>query len=195
MNKESSAKIILVILALLPGTCLCTEINSADVRKENNHYYLHINATVNADVDNVIRIITDYENLPSINPYLKESKLLDNPEGERTTVSMITETCILFLCYNIRHVHTFHFIENGILFSRIIPEGSDFQAGWMRWEIKAIDSNKIYPVTQIILDIEMVPDFFVVPVIGSYQIKRKMLEIVKITIDKLEEKASPTFPD
>jgi len=195
MNKESSAKIILVILALLPGTSPCTEINSADVRKENNHFYLYINATVNADVNNVIRIITDYENLPSINPYLKESKLLDNPDGERTTVSMLTETCILFLCYNIRHVQTFHSIENGILFSRIIPERSDFQAGWMRWEIKAMDSNKIYPVTQIILDIEMVPDFFIVPVIGSYQIKRKMLEIVKITIDRLEEKAKPTFPD
>lgn len=194
MNRSFS-KIILILLGLLPVTSLCAEINFVKVSRENNNYHLHINATVNADVNNIIRIITDYENLPSINPYLKESKLLDNPEGERTTVSMITETCILFLCYNIRHVQTFHFIENGILFSRIIPEGSDFQAGWMRWEIKAIDSNKIYPVTQIILDIEMVPDFFVVPVIGSYQIKRKMLEIVKITIDKLEEKASPTFPD
>jgi len=195
MNKAFSANIILIILALLPGTCLWAEINNAEVRKENNHYFLHMNATLNADADNMIRIITDYENLPSINPNLKESKLLDNQEGERTTVSMITETCILFLCYNIRHIQTFQFIENGILFSRIIPEGSDFQAGWMRWEIKKMDSNKIYPVTQIILDIEMVPDFFIVPLIGSYQIKRKMLEIVKITIANLEEKARPTFPD
>ncbi len=194
MNKSSS-KIILIVLALLPGTSLCAEINSAEVRKENNHYHLHIDATVNTDVDNVIRIITDYENLPLINPYLKESKVLNNPEDERTTVSMLTGTCVLFLCYNIRHVQTFHFVENGILFSRIIPEGSDFQSGWMRWEIKKMDSNKIYPVTQIILDIEMVPDFFIVPVIGSYQIKRKMLEIVKITIDKLEEKAKLTSPD
>jgi hypothetical protein len=41
----------------------------------------------------------------------------------------------------------------------------------------------------------MVPDFFIVPVIGSYQIKRKMLEIVKITIDNMEEKAKLTSPD
>jgi len=192
---KSSSKIILIVLALLPSTSLCAEINSAEVRKENNHYHLHIDATVNTDVDNVIRIITDYENLPLINPYLKESKVLNNPEDERTTVSMLTETCVLFLCYNIRHVQTFHFVENGILFSRIIPEGSDFKSGWMRWEIRKMDSNRIYPVTQIILNIEMVPDFFIVPVIGSYQIKRKMLEIVKITIDKLEEKAKLTFPD
>ena len=154
-----------------------------------------MNATLNADVDNIISIITDYDNLTLINPYLKESKVLNKTENERTTVSMLTEACVLFLCYNIRHLQTFYFIENNILFSRVIPEGSDFKAGWSRWEIKAMDSNKIYPVTQIILDIEMVPKFFVLPVIGSHQIKRKMLNMAKITIDKLEEKAKLTFPD
>jgi len=193
LNK-SFAKIIL-ILALLPGASLCAEIDDVDVKKENNRYNMHINATLNADVDNVIRIITDYENLPLINPYLKESKVLIKSEDERTTVSMLTEACVLFLCYNVRHLQTFYFIEDGILFSRIIPEGSDFQAGWSRWEIKAMNSKKIYPVTQIILDIEMVPDFFVPPVIGPYNIKRKMLEMAEITIDKLEEKAKLTFPD
>jgi len=156
---------------------------------------MHINATVNADADNIIRIITDYENLPLINPYLIESKLLNNPEDERTTVSMLTETCVLFLCYNVRHIQTFYFIENGILFSRIIPEESDFQAGWMRWEIRAMDSNKIYPATKIILDIEMVPDFFVPPVIGPYQIKRIMLNMTRATIINLEKKAKINPPD
>jgi len=193
MNKCFS-KLILVTLALLPGTSLCADIKTIEVNKENNLYHMHINATVHADLDNVIRIITDYENLPLINPYLKESKLLDNPEDERTTVNMLTEICVLFLCYNIRHIQTFHFIEDGILFSRIIPEKSNFQAGWMRWEIKEMDSNKIYPVTRIILDIEMVPDFFVPPVIGPYQIKKIMLEMTRDTILNLEKKAKTNPP-
>ena len=173
MNKSFS-KLILATLVLLPGISLCADIKTIEIKKEKNLYHMHINATVNADFDNVIRIITDYENLPLINPYLKESKLLDNLEDERSTVNMLTEVCVLFLCYNIRHVQTFHFVENGILFSRIIPENSNFQAGWMRWEIKGMDSNKIHPVTKIILDIEMVPGFFVPPVIGPYQIKKIM---------------------
>ena len=179
----------------MPGVSLCAEINSIEVRRENDRYLLHINTIVNAQVDNVRKIITDYENLTLINPYLKESKFLDDTEDERTTVSMLTETCVLFLCFNIRHVQTFHYIENGILFSRIIPGKSDFQAGWMRWEIKAIDSNKMSPVTQIILDIEMVPDFFVPPVIGPYQIKKIMFEMTRATIINLEEKAKINSPD
>jgi len=187
-------KIILVILSLLPGVSLCAEINSVEVRREKDRYLLHINTIVNAQVDNVRKIITDYENLTLINPYLTESKILDDPEDERSTVSMLTETCVLFLCFNIRHIQIFHYIENGILFSRIIPGKSDFQAGWMRWEIKAIDSDKMSPVTQIILDIEMVPDFFVPPVIGPYQIKKIMLEMTRATIINLEEKAKINSP-
>jgi len=188
MNKSFS-KLILATLVLLPGISLCADIKTIEIKKEKNLYHMHINATVNADFDNVIRIITDYENLPLINPYLKESKLLDNLEDERSTVNMLTEICVLFLCYNIRHVQTFHFVENGILFSRIIPEKSNFQAGWMRWEIKGMDSNKIHPVTKIILDIEMVPGFFVPPVIGPYQIKKIMFEMTRATIVNLEKRA------
>ncbi len=95
MNKCFS-KLILVTLALLPGISLCADIKTIEIKKENNLYHMHINATVDADVDSIIRIITDYENLPLINPYLKESKLLDNPEDERTTVMMLTEICALF---------------------------------------------------------------------------------------------------
>ena len=193
--KRLFLKIILVALALLPVTSLCADIKTIEVKKENNLYHMHINATVDADLDNVIKIITDYENLPLINPYLKESKLMDNPENERSTVNMLTEICVLFLCYNIRHVQTFYFSENGILFSRIIPGMSDFQAGWMRWEIREMDVNKIYPVTRIILDIEMVPDFFVPPIIGPYQIKKIMLGMTRATIINLEKKAKTNPPD
>ena len=194
MNRSLS-KTILVMLSQLPGTSLCADINTIEVSREKNRYHLHTNTTVYAKIDNVRRIITDYENLTLIIPNLKESKLLNKSENGRTTVSMLTKMCVFFLCYKIRHVQTFHLIKNDILFSRIIPEKSDFKSGWMRWEIKEIDSNKMYPVTQIILDIEMTPDFFVPPLIGPYQIKRKMLEITSATINNLEEKAKIIYPD
>jgi len=193
MNKSLS-KTILVMLSLVPSPSLCADINSVEISREKNRYHLHANTTVYARVDNVRRIITDYENLTSIIPNLKESELLSKPENKRTTVSMLTEICVFFLCYNIRHVQTFHIIKNDILFSRIIPGMSNFKSGWMRWEIKKTDSDKIYPVTQIILDMEMTPDFFVPPLIGPYQIKKKMLEITRATINNLEEKAKINYP-
>jgi hypothetical protein len=108
---------------------------------------------------------------------------------------MLTEICVFFLCYTIKHIQTFHAIKDDTLFSRIIPGMGNIQSGWMRWEIKEMDSSNMYPVTQIILDIEIIPDFFVPPLIGPYQIKRKMLEITRATINKLEEKAKINYPD
>ena len=193
MNRYLS-KTILVVLSQLPGPSLCADINIIEVSREKGRYHLHTNTIVYARVDNVRRIITDYENLTSIIPNLKESKLLNKSENGRTTVSMLTKMCVFFLCYKIRHVQTFHLIKNDILFSRIIPEKSDFKSGWMRWEIKEIDSDKMTPVTQIILDIEMTPDFFIPPLIGPYQFKRKLLGVTRTTINKLEEKAKTNSP-
>lgn len=182
------------MLNLLPDLSLGADINTVEINREKGRYHLHTNTTVYAKADNIRRIIMDYENLTSIIPNLKESKLMDKSENGRTTVSMLTEMCVFFLCYKIRHVQTFHAMKNGILFSRIIPEKSDFKSGWMRWEIKEIDSNKMTPVTQIILDIEVTPDFFIPPLIGPYQFKRKMLGVTRATINKLEEKAKTISP-
>ncbi len=183
---------IIVILSLLPGTSLCAEVNYVEVSQEKGVYRMHIIMTVNADTDSIKRIITDYENLTLTNPYIKESELINISEDERTTVSMLTKICIFLICYNIRHVQTFHPVNNGVLYSRIIPGMSDFKSGWLRWEIKEKDSNRTSPVTQIIFDTEITPDFFIPPIIGPYQMKKKMFEIAKDTINNLEKKAKLT---
>ena len=191
MNK-ALFKMIIVILSLLPGTSLCAEVNYVEVSQEKGVYRMHIIMTVNADTDSIKRIITDYENLTFTNPYIKESELINISEDERTTVSMLTKICIFLICYNIRHVQTFHPVNNGVLYSRIIPGMSDFKSGWLRWEIKEKDSNRTSPVTQIIFDTEITPDFFIPPIIGPYQMKKKMFEIAKDTINNLEKKAKLT---
>lgn len=192
MNKHLF-KLILVILGLQPGALLCAEVNSVEVSQAKGMYHLRISMTVNADTDSIKRIITDYENLTLINPYLKESKLVNNSEDERTEVSMLTEICIFLICYNIRHVQAFHPVKNDVLYSRIIPRMSDFKSGWVRWEIKEKDSDSTSPVTQIIFDTELTPDFFIPPIIGPYQMKKKMLAMAKVTINNLEEKAKNTI--
>jgi len=182
-----------MILSLLPGASFCADVNSVEVSQKKGVYHMHVNMTVNADIDSIKKIITDYENLTLTNPYLKKSKVINKSEDERITVSMLTRICIFLICYNIRHVQTFHHVKNNVLYSRIIPGMSDFKSGWMRWEIKEQDSNGISPATQIIFDTEIAPDFFIPPVIGPYKMKKKMLEIAKATINNLEETAKNTI--
>ncbi len=183
-------KIVFVILTLLlPGAVFCAEINHIEINHQHEQYYLTIKATVNAEAEDIKRIITDYDHLTSINPYLSRSEVLRNSDNGRTTVDMLSKICIFIFCYNIKHVQIFHPVIDDIIYARIIPRLSDFKSGWLRWQIKTRDSSASHPVTEIIFDTELIPGFFVAPVIGPYQIKRKMLEIATKTIDKLEETA------
>lgn len=190
-----ATKIIFLILGLLcllfltSRAALCAEINHVELEHAHNHYRLKITASVSANADSVRRIITDYENLTAINPYLKQSKIMDKSEDGRTTVDMLSQICIFIFCYDIRHVQIFHPNNTDTIYARIIPRLSDFQSGWLRWQIKAKDSDENSPVTEISFDTELTPDFFVAPVIGPYQIKRKMFEVASITINNLEAKA------
>jgi predicted transcriptional regulator len=164
-------------------------LSDISVEKKGDRYILHIKAKVDANSNRIKRIVTDYNNLKSINPYLKESEVVSKSENNRATVSMLTKACVLFICYKIRHVQDFQRQGNDIIYGRIIPKKSDFKQGWSRWTITADDSNNQKEVTQLVFDSEMTPDFFILPIIGTYHIKKKILEIAMITINKLEKKA------
>jgi hypothetical protein len=71
MNKCFS-KLILVTLALLPGISLCADIKTIEIKKEKNLYHMHINATIDADVERY----KNYYRLrkPSFNQSLPERK-------------------------------------------------------------------------------------------------------------------------
>jgi len=181
-----------ILFCLFPVLSTGAELSTVNVEQQQKRYILHIKAQINANVYRVKQIITDYENLPSINPYLKESNIISTAEDNRTTVSMLTEACILFFCYKIRHVQNFQLLGPDIVYGKIISNMSDFQYGWTRWTIKDNSSSKNKSVTQLTLDLEMTPDFFILPVIGPYKLKKKILEITTITINNLEKEAQQT---
>ncbi len=178
--------ILFCLFSPLSFAAILTDIS---IEKKGERYILHIEAQVKANTNRVKQIITNYGNLTSINPYLEESDVVSVSENERSTVSMLTHACVLFICYKIRHVQVFQRQGNDIVYGRIIPKISDFKEGWTRWTIKKNKSDTKKDVTQLILDTEMTPDFFILPIIGTHHLKNKIIEIATATINKLEEKA------
>jgi hypothetical protein len=184
--------ITFVIFALYTPFCFAAKLTDVSVEKKDDRYILHIETVIKADSNRVKKIITDYNNLTTINPALRESNIV-SIDNDRTTVNMLTHTCVLFICYTIRHFQAFQFIDNNTVYARIIPESSDFKYGWVRWFFKddKIDSNEM--LTELTFDAELTPDFFILPIIGTYQLKKKLLEIASATIRNLEIKAQNSF--
>ncbi len=182
--------VFFILCFVLPCFSQAATITSVHVEHQGKNYILHVEALIKANVNEVKRIVTDYENLPLINPYLKESRITNTSVDGRQTVTMLTEACILFFCYRIRHVQVFKLIGTDVVYGHVIPEKSDFNSGWTRWTIRKGENGSLnMPVTKVILDGEMVPDFFIFPLIGPYQLKKKIIEIAFITINRLEKEA------
>jgi hypothetical protein len=184
----SSLRIVFVLFCLFSDFSVAATLTSISVEKKKERYILHLEAKVDAEPKRVKQIVTNYSNLTSINPSLKESNII-SIENKLTTVSMLTDACVLFVCYKIRHVQVFRQQGDDIIFGRIVPNKSDFKQGWSRWTIKEGTSETNKKITNLMLDTEMTPDFFILPIIGAHHVKNKILEIAEATIENLEKKA------
>ncbi len=187
-----SSRAIIILVYLCPALSFAATLDVVNISEHGGRYTLHIQAKIKAHANSIKQIIVDYENLTSINPYLKESKVISSLKDKRTTVNMLTKACLLFICYNIRHVQTFQLIDEHTIYSRILPKPSDFKQGWSRWIIKEDKSDVKNVTTQLSLDSEMTPDFFILPLIGSHHLKNKIIEIAIETINNLENEAKKT---
>ncbi len=175
-----------VIALTLPPAHAATIID-IDIDNKGRRYNMVARMQISARADIVLELMKDYNRLTGINPYLLESRIMSKT-GEETRVSMITKTCFMLICYKMKHVQDFAQIDEDTIQSLFITEYSDFKHGWTRWKASDdIDNGK--PVTLLTIEVEVEPDFFIMPVIGPRILKDKLIEVTEVTVRNLETKA------
>ena len=179
MTSRKQALLLLIYLSVSGAGG--TERESIEVLRNGDRYILRANTFVAAPVEAVERVILDYENWKTLNPYLKKSQIIAVEDSRHKTVHLVTEACFLFVCYEVTHVQAFSHEQAGVLEARIIPEMSDFRSGWLRWKLREVNTG-----TQVSLQSEFVPDFFVPPLIGPYLIRKEMGRMAKAVSKNLE---------
>ncbi len=181
----SALFISVIALILLPAHA--ATIVDIDINNKGQRYNMVAQMQIDARADIVLKLMKDYSRLTNINPYLLESRILSK-SGEETRVSMITKTCFMLICYKMKHVQDFVQIDNDTIQSQFITEYSDFKHGWTRWKASSNSDNGM-PVTLLTIEVEVEPDFFIMPVIGPRILKDKLIEVTEVTVKNLEAKA------
>lgn len=181
------AKLLLLNLLLLAPAIMAATMTEVEVTKEKQRYRMTATAVLQAATDNVIEIMVAYDELTNINPYLLESRLLSS-NGDTQRVSMTTRTCFMLICYKMQHVQDFVRPDKQTIYSEFIPELSDFKHGWTRWSATSVEGTG-QPTTLLKIELEVEPDFFIMPIIGTRVLKDKLIEITEVTVDNLEKKA------
>ena len=171
---------LLCLTLFLPGVLQAGSVLDSNVSRDGNSYSLSITARVEATPAQVYRSITDFSNLPAINPSIEEGSVLEN-EGNRRRVRSVIKVCILVFCKRVERVQDVFLIDAHTVVAVIVPGAGDFRAGKARWNISTDDG-----ATRLLFSETFEPDFWVPPVIGPWLIERKLVREVAETAMYIE---------
>ena len=151
----------------------------ASVSHDEDVYTLSVEARIEAPVEVVYRLITDYDHLHDINPAIQESRVLRTYSPAKHRIRTVTRVCVLFYCRDVAQTQDMVQSHGFVIVADILPQDSDFQRGQGRWRLTA-EGN----ATLLRFHAEIVPAFFMPPLIGPWLIRREMVnqmtEIVRL---------------
>lgn len=162
---------ICALSALLLFNSISTagELERLSVIEANGEYHLRVVYVLDAPVDYVYDVITDYKHGYRINPAITEIEMLPS---DRDGVIRVRNHSVYFIGpfrIKIDWVGDIVATGKGLITIITIPELSSFESGFSTWEIRSQGAR-----TRVLHESSMKPNFFVPPVIGVNIMKKRM---------------------
>ena len=159
-------------------------IESIDVDRQGETYSLHAETVLDASPAAIFAVLLDYERFGRISRVYKEYGYLDPaPDGTPIVLTRM-EGCLMFYCKSMKRVERLETKEPGHIRTVTLPEQSDFKRSVSEWFLVQDTLG-----TRMIYTLEMVPDFWVPPVIGPWYLKRTLKQGGGAAIDRIERLA------
>ena len=155
---------VLSLTFLVPGWG--ADVQSVTVSEKDGRYTASFDAVIDAPLDKSRRLMLTPGRWPQLSPIIVDAKTLEKSGDMPSKVSITFYDCIFIFCKTIHKTEDITILADGRIESLAIPEQSDFSYAREDWHIFAEDGR-----THIHYKTEMVPTFFVPPLIGPYFIK------------------------
>jgi carbon monoxide dehydrogenase subunit G len=160
------------------------EVLESYVGSEGDHFLVHIDMLIDANPEQVRKLLTDYTHLDRLSPSITGSKLLySNKPHYRVQVT--TDGCVFFYCRQLVQVQDVTELKNGFILVKVLPEMSDFAYSQNLWRIQAQDGR-----TRVTYSSDLVPGFWVPPIVGTAIFQHKLLEESHQVVENLERLAN-----
>jgi hypothetical protein len=163
----------LVTLILCNQDLTAEELEELSVTAVDGEYSLQVAVVLNAPVDYVYKVITDYEHAYRINPAITNVEILPSGHDDVVRVQNLSEQCVGQFCFGIAWAGDITETRGGDLGVITLQELSDFVSGYAIWRIRPQGE-----FTRVMYESRLRPAFFVPPVIGGMIIKMTDILIV-----------------
>jgi len=145
------------------------EIRRVDVDHAGERYYVDSESLVDAPIESVYAVLTDYEHFERISSVFTDSRYLEPVEDGEGVVYTRAQGCVLFFCQTVERVEKLEVDPVTDIVATADPERSDLRYSRAHWRLERAGE-----ATRVLYSLEMEPDFWVPPVIGPWVIQRSL---------------------
>lgn len=177
------------VVLLLAASAQAAEVSSVQVARNGERFLIGMHIAIDAPAPAVFRALQNYPAMAHYNPDLRAVRVEPTSTADRVRVFMTIHTCVLVFCKTMHQEQIMTAAasaDGGTLDAKLLRYG-DFKRGHGLWIVKPCPTGR--GVTCLDVSIELVPAFWVPPVLGPWVVRRKMDEEARRTGDGLEQTA------
>jgi hypothetical protein len=145
------------------------ELLQLSVTEAGDEYRLRVVAVLDAPEDYVYQVITDYRHAYRINPAITSIEILPAEEDGVTRVKNRSAHRVGFFTFEIEWAGDIAEPGEGRVEITTIPELSSFESGSALWKIRPEGD-----LTWVLHESTLKPNFYILPVIGDYLVRKHM---------------------
>ncbi len=187
--KAWPARCLAIALLFSSAATVAAELRFVDVERDDDHYKLRSLTWFDTNSEQLFRVFTDYDQFHRFTSAITESENVEADEAGRPQFYTKMEGCVLRFCMT--------FDRNGYLEiddEKVVavsdPEKSDFKRSHESWTMVPTTDG-----TLVIYQFEMIPDFWVPPVIGPYFIQKALKSGGERAVNRIEAIALGKEPE
>lgn len=177
---------IALLQAAINNQAAAATVVNADVTHAGGRYIVTFDVRIDAHSAEVRRHLSDYAHYTRLSDSITESRIVRVYSPTHVRVAVRLDSCILIFCKVLNVVREVETLDNGDIVTEVDPAESDFSEARERWHISE-DTG----ATRLTYAAELVPSFYVPPLIGPWLLKSRIRRELRTTAERLESLARP----
>lgn len=161
--------VIVTLLACFSSAAFSAEFLRLDVAEDDGLYRLEAEMSIEASPGSVHAVITDFDGLHRLSESIRSSRRLPGTAEAGIEVATYMKVCLGPLCRYASQVQRVTLEGDDRIVAEAIPERSDFELHLSTWELAPRAGG-----TQLRYSMQLMPRFWVPPLIGPPLVKRAM---------------------
>ncbi len=188
-SRSAGPAIPLALLSFGSLQADAAQVLSVQVGRDDQRFRIDMHIAIDAAPREVFRALQDYSAMARYNPDLRAVRIEPTSAPDRIRLFSTIHTCVLLFCKTMHQEQLMTATASangGLLQAELIPQSGAF-GGQGQWIVKPCRAQR----TSACVDIELVlvPQFWVPPVIGPWLIRHTMYEEAQRSTQGLEQVA------